>query len=212
MIWCQQVEEAIKGYKLSKFINVTHEVPPKFLSSTDEISGKINQDFSNLEQQEQLLVSWLLSSTSEGLLTRIVGCATSFQIWEKIQVFFATQTRAKVDKFETQLKNAQKGSLSMNDYFLRIKNIVDSLLSVGYSISSSDHIEAIFEGLPSEYDTLITVVTTRTDLYTVDEIEYVILAQERRIEKSTKSLDSNMRANLATQHLNNMSDRRGVCL
>lgn len=81
--------------------------------------------------------------------------------------------------------------------------MVDSLLSVGYSISTSDHIDAIFEGLPSEHDTLITVVTTRTNSYTVDEIEYVLLAQERCIEKATKALDSNLSANLATQSQNN---------
>ena len=69
--------------------------------------------------------------------------------------------------------------------------MVDSLLSVGYSISTSDHIDAIFEGLPSEHDTLITVVTTRTNSYTVDEIEYVLLAQERCIEKATNALESN---------------------
>ncbi|RVW16830.1 putative mitochondrial protein [Vitis vinifera] len=174
LIWCQQVEATIKGYKLSKFINGIDTVPPKFLSSTYETSGKINQDFSDWEQQDQLLVSWLLSSMSKGLLTRMVGCVTSFQIWEKLEVFFAAQTRTKIDQFKMQLKSSQK-----------------------------DHIDAIFEGLPSEHDTLITVVTTRTNSYTVDEIEYVLLAQERCIEKATKALDSNLSANLATQSQNN---------
>ncbi|KAL6313055.1 hypothetical protein AAG906_025800 [Vitis piasezkii] len=174
LIWCQQVEAAIKGYKLSKFINGIDTAPPKFLSSTYETSGKINQDFSYWEQHDQLLVSWLLSSMSKGLLTIMVGCVTSFQIWEKLR-FSLLQTRAKIDH----------------------------LLSIGYSISTSDHIDAIFEGLPSEHDTLITVVTTRTNSYTVDEIEYVLLAQERCIEKATKALDSNLSANLATQSQNN---------
>ena len=94
---------------------------------------------------------------------------------------FAAQTCAKIDQFKTQLKKSQKGSSSINDYLLRIKSIVDSLLSVGYSISTSDHIDTIFEGLPSEYDTLIIVVTTHTDSYIVDEIESILLAKERRI-------------------------------
>ena len=72
-----------------------------------------------------------------------------------------------------QLKSSQKGSSSMNDYLLWIKSIVDSLLLVGYSISTSDRIDTIFEGLASEYNTLITVVTTCTDSYTIDEIESI---------------------------------------
>ena len=71
-----------------------------------------------------------------------------------------------------QLKSSQKGSSSMNDYLLWIKSIVDSLL-VGYSISTSDRIDTIFEGLPSEFNTLITVVTTCIDSYTIDEIESI---------------------------------------
>ena len=37
----------------------------------------------------------------------------------------------------------------MNDYHLQIKIIVDSILLVNYSISTLDHIDTIFEGLPS---------------------------------------------------------------
>ncbi|KAL6321747.1 hypothetical protein AAG906_031262 [Vitis piasezkii] len=70
LIWGQQVEAAIKGYKLSKFINGIDTPPPKFLSSTDETS-----------------VYWLLSLMFEGLLTRM----------EKLEVFFVAQTRAKID-------------------------------------------------------------------------------------------------------------------
>ena len=96
----------------------------------------------------------------------------------------------------------------MNDHLLQIKSIVDSLLSVGYSISTSDHIDTIFEGLPSEYDTLIIVVTTHTDSYIVDEIESILLAQERHMKKATKALDSNLSANLATQSQNNRDKKR----
>ena len=88
LIWRQQVEVAIKGYKFSKFINGIDTALPKFLSSTNETSGKINPDFFDWEQHDQLLVSWLLSSMPEGLLTRMVGYVTSFHIWEKLEVLF----------------------------------------------------------------------------------------------------------------------------
>ena len=47
LILRKQVETAIKGYKLSKFINEIDSIPPKFLSSMDEASGKINKDYSD---------------------------------------------------------------------------------------------------------------------------------------------------------------------
>ena len=54
---------------------------------------------------------------------------------------------------------------------------------------------------------MITIVTTHMDSYTVDEIEFVLLAQERCIEKATKALDSNLNVNLAT-HSENSKDKK----
>ena len=56
----------------------------------------MNQDFLDWEQQDQLLVFWLLSSMSEGVLSRRVNCESTFQIWKTLEVYFASQTRAKI--------------------------------------------------------------------------------------------------------------------
>lgn len=75
--------------------------PPKFLTATtDQQEGKINVEFENWEQQDQLLVSWLLASMSENLTRRMVGCDYSYQIWKKIEVLFASQTRAKINQLK----------------------------------------------------------------------------------------------------------------
>lgn len=50
-------------------------------------------------------------------------------------------------------------------FFQRRKNIVDRLASVRRTVSSSDHIEAIFNGLPIEYDTFIISVNSRPEDY-----------------------------------------------
>ena len=52
-----------------------------------------------------------------------------------------------------------------------------------------EHIDAIFEGLSSDYDTFILSIESRIDPYTVDDIESLLLAQEARIEKKDKELD-----------------------
>lgn len=64
----------------------------------------------------------------------------------------------------------------MNDYLLKVKRIVDSLFSICSPITPADHIEAILEGLPQEYDAFIVSVTSRTDPYSVLEIESLLVA------------------------------------
>ena len=46
------------------------------------------------------------------------------------------------------------------------------------------------------------------DSYTVDEIEFVLLAQERCIEKATKALDFNLNVNLATNSENSKDKKK----
>ena len=131
-------------------------------------------------------MSWILASISDALLTRMVNCDTSAQVQRTLEQHFATEVRAKITHFKTQLHNTKKGDPSISDYFLKIKNIVDHLALVGHNLSDKDHIDAVFEGLHQEYGTFIITVSSRIDPYTVEEIEALLLAQEACTEKNIK--------------------------
>ena len=123
---------------------------------------------------------------SDALQTYMVNCDTSAQVWKTLEQDFATQVWAKITQFKTQLHNTKKGDLSISDYLLKIRNIVDHLVLVGHNLSDKDHIDAVFERLPQEYETFIISVNSRIDPYIVEEIETLLLAQETRIEKNIK--------------------------
>lgn len=67
LLWKQQDLACIHGHKLLNFLESSGK-PEKYLSSHDEDARNINSDFLAWDQQDQLLVSWLLSSMSEGVL------------------------------------------------------------------------------------------------------------------------------------------------
>lgn len=91
---------------------------------------------------------------------------------------------------KTKLRNIKKGSLRVNEYTLQIKIVVYRLASVGHIISSSNHVEAIFNGLLEKYDTFVISVNSRSECNFVEQIESLLLAQEARIENHSKELDS----------------------
>ncbi|KAF7835472.1 Retrovirus-related Pol polyprotein from transposon TNT 1-94 [Senna tora] len=206
--WKQQAMATIKGYKLQRYFLGAHAIPKKFNSTEDEASGKINEDFLSWEQQDQLLLSWILSSVSDGLLPKLVGCHYSYEAWNKLETYFASQTRAKVRQFKAQLKNMKKGTMGANEYLLKIKRLVDSLFSVGSPLTNNDHIEAILEGLPEEYNSFVVSITSRLDPYSLDEIESLLVAQEEPIEKFKKEQDASsfapMSANFVQSQNKNM--------
>ena len=142
------------------------------------------------------------------MLMRMVGCDTSRQIWKTLEVFFASQTKAQISHFKTRFQNTKKGDLSVNDYLLKIKSLIDCLASIGYVITTKDHIDAIFDGLSYEYDTFVVSVNSRNDLYTVAKIESLLLAQENIIEKHYKELDSTNQVNMAKISNNQQSHKK----
>lgn len=51
----------------------------------------------------------------------------------------------------------------MIEYLLQIKALIDSLIAIGGEVSQKDHIEAIFGGLPQDYDPFTIRVDSRID-------------------------------------------------
>lgn len=98
------------------------------------------------------------------------------------------------------MQNTKKADLSISNYLLKIKSLVDQLFVVGCHFSVKDHIEAIFEGLPPNYDPFIVSVNSRSDPYTVAEIESLLLAQESCLERHLKDLDSSLIFANVAQH------------
>lgn len=196
LTWRQQAMSAIKGHKLKDYLK-KEKVPKRFASEEDRLADKETEEYEHWEQQDQLLVTWLLASMSESLHTMMVRCEYAYEIWQRIEVWYLSHTRAKIKQLKLQLKNVKKEGSSMNKYLQQVKKLVDSLAAVGSPLDVEDHIEAIFDGLSEEYDPFITSVTSRIDPYTVQEIESLLMAQEERLEKHKKLDLGGMQANVA---------------
>ena len=95
LLWSHQVLAAIKGHKLLHFIKSSVK-PLQYLSDADKQNGIMNPEYLDYEQQDQLLLSWLLSSMSENLLTRMIGCDESLKVWSKLEQYFTVTTKARV--------------------------------------------------------------------------------------------------------------------
>lgn len=158
----------IKAHKLQKFIAESNSggMPQKYANDEDRILGNVSPEYENWEQQDQLVFTWLLASMSHNLHARMVGCEFAYQILTKLQVYFTLQTRAKVNQLKNQLKNSKKVG-NMNEYLLSIKNILDTLASVGSPIGDAEHIQIILDGLSDESDLIVTSIIYRTDAYSI---------------------------------------------
>jgi histone deacetylase 1/2 len=196
LTWRQHAELTIKGYRLKKHILGPDSIPEKFEKEGEKITTQIAPDFENYEQQDCLLKSWLLESMENQFKVHVVGCEWSYQVWETLHNYFASQTKARIKQLKIQLRGIRKTS-SISLYLLEIKKIVDTLAAIGSPLSAEEHVDAIFDGLPEEYDGFVTSVLSRTKPYFVLQIEALLMAQEECLEKHKRHEGSSLQANLA---------------
>ena len=170
-------------------------VPSKFLSSEDQDQEPtINLVFLLYHKQDHILVAWLLASMSSSILTKMVGLESFAAIWTRLSTYYASHTRATIKKLRLLLRTP-KNDRTITNYLLDIRKTIDSLFSIGASVSNIEHINAILDGLSGEYDGFIIAVLSRSDPYTADELESLLLAHEERFEKHKLIPNSIIQAN-----------------
>jgi len=96
--------------------------------------------------------------------------------------YVTSNTRAQIKKIRLRLKTP-KQDRSVSAYLLEIKTTVDSLAAIGAPVSIEDQIEAIVDGLSEDYDPFVASIMSRSEPYTINEIEALLLAQEERLVK-----------------------------
>jgi len=100
LVWRQQILAQVEGLDLLHFLT-SSSTPPKHLTPG---SGFVNPAYLMHKQQDHLLVARLLASMSISMLTQMVGLCIAHLIWDKLTVYYASHTRAKVCKLKLQLK------------------------------------------------------------------------------------------------------------
>ncbi|KAF7845535.1 Retrovirus-related Pol polyprotein from transposon TNT 1-94 [Senna tora] len=196
LIWRLQVTTTANGFDLYSYLLGGDSLPKEFLTKEDKENGKVNPEFSNWKKQDQVLMTWMLMSMTEGMVSRMVGCTYSHHVWSAVEEHFATQTRARETQLFTQFRCTKKGTLGMSEYLLKLKKVVDALASIRSPVTERDHIQTILDGLPPEYEGFITTLSLKNKKFTVPQIEAHLLAQEARLEKTKVESSESISANI----------------
>ena len=88
LLWRKQVITSIRGNRLEGLISEKQNVPEQYVSQS-QADGYVerieNPAYVNCRAQDQTLLSWLLSTISEGILSSVLNYETSFDVWRSIE-------------------------------------------------------------------------------------------------------------------------------
>jgi len=125
---------------------------------------------------------------------------TSREVWLALERTFSSISHAKDVQIRTQLANVRKGALSANEYFLSIKRLADELALAGQPLTADDIITYVLARLGQEYDSLASIITSRSDSVTLEELYSLLLISESRINYNNQPLQATPLVNEATKH------------
>ncbi|KAL5757084.1 hypothetical protein ACOSQ2_021830 [Xanthoceras sorbifolium] len=124
LLWRQHVLVAIKGNLLSSFIDSAVSPPARFNND-----GFVSEVFLDCEQQDQILLCWMLSSITQEVLPKFVGYLTASEAWDYI--------------LKLQLQTLKKAGSSMAKYLMKKKSIMDALSFTGHPLTNDDKLMQI---------------------------------------------------------------------
>ena len=134
LLWKAQIIPYMRGQRVFSFLDGTITPPPQVIPNPDTastIDSIENPEFLTWVQQDQLIMSTLLSSLTEGVLTQVVGCTTSRDLWMALERMFTSQSRARIMQIHYQLATTKKGGSLISDYFQKFKGLADTLVAAG---------------------------------------------------------------------------------
>jgi hypothetical protein len=126
---------------------------------------------------------------------------TSKAVWDKLNSHYAAQSRARAMQMRMQLATLKKHSLSAADYFNRVTGITDNLAAAGEPLREDEIIAYLLTGLPEEYDSLVTSVTTRAEPMSLSDVYTNLLSFEARLinRQEASAAPGSLMANYASR-------------
>lgn len=175
LIWKAQMLPYLYGQRYFCYIDGSSPPPPSKLPD-----GVPNPSYIKWFEQDQLVLSLLISSLSEKLIAQVMRHKTSRAMWFALETMFSQQSQAKYLQLHQQLTHLKKGGESISEYFQKATLLADSLVSTGNPVSDRDFNIYLLGGLGPDFDSVVTSLTTRQDILTPEEILSHLLTYEAR--------------------------------
>ena len=94
IFWKAQILAIIRAFDLVPFLNKSSPLL-KFFPNSEGEQAVANSKYLNWIQLDQLLLGWLFSTIDKEVLTQVIHCESSVEVWISLESLYSRQTMAK---------------------------------------------------------------------------------------------------------------------
>jgi hypothetical protein len=176
LLWKTQHENVIIANGLEGLVDGMYVCPPAKIPNT-QIP---NPDFSVWVRLNRTVMSWIYASISEGMLPQIVNISTAYEAWSILANNYANASRSRRMSLKRELQNVNQEGMSVTEYSMKLKGVVDSLAEIGEVIVDDQMRELFINGLNSDYNSCVAT-SFLPQLLLFDELKGILLGHEMRL-------------------------------
>jgi hypothetical protein len=162
LYWRMQMKPYLLGQGVFHFIDGSVPCPPSHIFDNSAGSSSIiSPSFVCWKQQDQLILSALLSSFSVDVLHLVVDCSTLHCVWRTLEKALASPSNSHIMQLHGSFQDLRQGDSSVSLYMQQAKSLFDELAAAGRPMSLEDFNLYVFRGLRGEFKDLVTSLITK---------------------------------------------------
>ncbi|MCO5557165.1 hypothetical protein L7F22_010724 [Adiantum nelumboides] len=141
--------------------------------------------FKDWNQGAKKVMYWLSVSVQDTMIGHIQDATSPKQAWDRLVSVDTTNTKARKIQLKNELNTVKKENLSINDYTLKIKGIVESLASISVQVEDDDKVEVCLRGLTPAYKQFKTSIQTRENIPCFADLVPMLVVEEKNLREDS---------------------------
>ena len=164
---------------------------PPISTQLDDQSGiTVNPAYQTWWRQDQQVLSLIITSLSESVISCVVGKNTTKEAWSALSKHCSFINPSRIMHLHNRLHNTSKGNRSIADFVQDIQRTYDELAATGHPVQETVLIYALLRGLGSSYSTFYAGISSNLSNLCLDDVIEQINSYDKLMKFSNPIKDT----------------------
>ena len=186
LLWKTQIFPWLNYHDLGHILT---QDPPISTQLDDHGGITVNPAYQSWWHQDQQVLSLIVTSLSESILSCVVGKNTTKEAWLALSKHCSSTNPSHIMHLHSRLHNTQKGTRSVTDFVQDIQRMCDELAVVKHPVQESVSVYSLLRGLGSTYSAFCAGISSNLSNICFDDVVSQINSYEELIRSTNPNKD-----------------------
>ena len=150
-----------------------------------------NEDAQDIQRKENLAYTFLMLSLSDSVQKVVRRCRTAKETWDLLKEKYGSQGAQERLEIREKLHSMKfKEGTRMIDHIAKMEEYVELLTASGGEVQDDELLLCLLRSLPRKYDTMKVMLRTRGKQVKLEELQGLLLVEERESEERFEDKES----------------------